>query len=117
VWAEEVGKKAVKINWGYKISTFLNQVNENHGSQILWLLEQLKSDFCSVQMIQFVEHVVHAVLPGRKPNPHYLHSLHTFQHTNMQTLFNAYGHAGIAKEFGEWWLVGVGLHQWFVMLK
>jgi hypothetical protein len=26
----------------------------------------------------------------------------------MQTLFNAYGHTGIAKEFGEWWLVEWG---------
>jgi len=50
--AEEVGKKAVKINRGYKISAFLNQVNEKHQSQILLLLEQLKSDFCSIQMIK-----------------------------------------------------------------
>jgi hypothetical protein len=49
---EEIGKKAVKINWGYKISTFLNQVNEKHQSQIPQLLEQLKRDFCSVQMIK-----------------------------------------------------------------
>jgi hypothetical protein len=26
----------------------------------------------------------------------------------MQSLFNAYGHTGIAKEFGKWWLVGWG---------
>jgi hypothetical protein len=60
-------------------------------------------------MIKIVfEQVVCAVLPGSKPNPHYLHSLQTFQHANMQTLFNAYGHTGIAKEFGKWWLVGWG---------
>jgi hypothetical protein len=51
VGAEEVGKKAVKLNWGYKISAFLNQVNEKHQFRILWLLEQLKSDFCTVQKL------------------------------------------------------------------
>jgi len=31
----------VKIKWGYKISAFLNQVNEKHHSR---MPEQLKSD-------------------------------------------------------------------------
>jgi hypothetical protein len=25
-----------------------------------------------------------------------------------QTLFNAYGHTGITKDFGKWWVVGGG---------
>jgi hypothetical protein len=35
----------------------------------------------------------------------------------MHTLFNAYGHTGIAKEFGKWWLVRWGYINGFAMLK